>query len=286
MSSLARWPQGDGRDEFAEMNLIVPAGLARLWYWGGLAGGVVAFAAVVIGWQLLSGFGDSTSRTLTLLNTTLETTVESASTALETLALAEEGMEQTEIALGSAGTGLTQMGLVLTDTAELLGSRVPNTLEAINASFPAMIDTARVIDTTMSTLAFLGVDYAPAIPLDESLEAVSDDLAPLSQSLRAQAGPLAATATEIDSVGQAVDSVGESVNSITEELARSRELVTRYQTAAADATALVSEVTASFNGQIALARILLLTLGVAVLILMTVPVVLGRKAMEVAGIRI
>jgi hypothetical protein len=44
-------------------------------------------------------------------------------------------------------------------------------------------------------------------------------------------------------------------------------------------------VTDSFRGQVTLARILLLTLGIAVLILMTVPVVLGRKAMEVAGIR-
>lgn len=267
------------------MNLTVPPWLARLWYWGGLAGAVVAFAALVVGWQLLSGFGDSTSRTLTLLNTTLETTVESASTALETLALAEEGMEQTEIALGSAGTGLTQMGLVLTDTADLLGSQIPDTLDSINASFPAMIDTARVIDTTMQALAFLGVDYSPAIPLDESLEAVSDDLVPLSESLRAQSGPLATAATEIESVGDAVDSVGQSVNSITEELAGSRALVTRYQTAAADATELVSEVTDSFKGQVTLARILLLTLGIAVLILMTVPVVLGRKAMEVAGIR-
>lgn len=267
------------------VNLVVPAWLARLWYWGGLAGVALAFMSLVVGWQLLSGFGSSTSRTLTLLNTTLETTVESASTALETLALAEEGMAQTEIALGSAGTGLTQLGLVLTDSAELLGSQVPDTLDAINASFPAMVDTARVIDTTMQALSFLGVDYSPAVPLDESLEAVSDDLAPLSENLRAQSGPLTAAAAEIESVGRAVDSVGESVNSITDELSGSRDLVVRYQTAAADATELVSEVTTSFNGQVLLARILLMALGVALLILMTIPVVIGRKAMEVAGIR-
>jgi hypothetical protein len=148
-----------------------------------------------------------------------------------------------------------------------------------------MIDTARVIDTTMQALSFLGVDYSPAIPLDESLEAVSDDLAPLSENLRAQSGPLTAAAAEIESVGQSVDLVGESVNSITDELSGSRELVVRYQTAAADATELVSEVTASFNGQVLLARILLMALGVALLILMTVPVVIGRKAMESAGIR-
>ena len=43
--------------------------------------------------------------------------------------------------------------------------------------------------------------------------------------------------------------------------------------------------TASFNGQVLLARILLMALGLALLILMTIPVVVGRKAMEVAGIR-
>lgn len=267
------------------MNPAVPPWLARLWYWGGLVGTGIAFLALVVGWLLLSGFGDSTSRTLSLLGTTLETTVESASTALETLALAEEGMTQTEIALGSAGTGLAQMSGVLAETSALLGAQVPDTLDAINASFPAMIDTARVIDTTMQALSFLGVDYRPAVPLDESLEAVSEDLAPLSESLRAQAGPLAQAAMEIESVGEAVEVVGENVNSITAELAGSRELVTRYQTAAAEATEVVSDVSTSFNGQVTLARILLLALGAAVLILMTVPVVLGRKAMELAGIR-
>ena len=262
------------------MNLTVSLGWARVWYWGGLVGLAAAVLTIVVGGQLLTGLGQSTGRTLDLLATTLETTVESTATVLETLALAEEGMTQTEVALDSAGEGLTQMSSVMTDTAALLGSEIPNTLDAITDSFPAMIDTARVIDRTMRALSFLGVNYEPAIPLDQSLSAVSAEMVPLSQSLRSQAEPLAQAAAEIETVGGNVESVGESVRAITDQVSGSRELVVEYQQAATEASTVVSEVAANFDRQIDLARILLFTLAVAVLVAMTVPVVLGRQVLK------
>jgi hypothetical protein len=251
--------------------------LAQLWYWGGIVGVVLGVLAVIASWQLLSSFGRSTSETLELLTTTLDTTVEGATTALETLALAEEGMVEAEIALEAAGGGLSQMSDVLTNTAFLLSANVPDTIDSITASFPGMIDTARVIDRTMSALSFLGIEYEPAIPLDESLAAVADDLVPLSEELRAQAVPLAEAANQLRVVGQSVDDVGESVTSMTEQLSGSRELVTSYQTAANDANRIVGEISASFDRQILIARILLITLGLMAIVMMSVPIILGNR---------
>lgn len=257
-----------------------PIWLAKLWYWGGIAGVFLGALAVIASWLLLSSFGRSTGETLELLTTTLETTVDGATTALETLALAEEGMVEAEVALGAAGAALTQMSDVLTNTAFLLAGDVPDTIDSITASFPGMIDTARVIDSTMSALSFLGIDYSPATPLDQSLAAVADDLGPLSEELRAQAVPLAEAANQLRVVGQSVDEVGESVRSMTEQLSGSRELVTSYQEAANDANRVVAEVSASFDRQILIARILLVALGLMAIVMMTVPIVLGKRELE------
>ncbi|CAN5297242.1 hypothetical protein BH18ACT5_BH18ACT5_03690 [soil metagenome] len=257
-----------------------PVWLAQVWYWGGIVGVVLGVLVVIASWQLLSSFGRSTTETLDLLTTTLQTTVEGASTALETLALAEEGMVEAETALAAAGSGLTQMSDVLTNTAFLLAADVPDTIDSITASFPGMIDTARVIDRTMNALSFLGIDYQPATPLDQSLAAVANDLGPLSEELRAQAVPLAGAANQLKIVGQSVDEVGASVRAMTEQLSGSRELVASYQTAANDANRIVSEISTSIDRQILTARILLIMLGLMAIVMMSVPIVLGKRELE------
>lgn len=257
-----------------------PIWLAKVWYWGGITGVFLGILAMIASWLLLSSFGRSTAETLDLLTTTLATTVDGATTALETLALAEEGMVEAEIALGAAGGGLTQMSDVLTNTAFLLAGDVPDTIDSITAAFPGMIDTARVIDRTMNALAFLGIEYRPATPLDRSLAAVANELGPLSAELRAQSVPLAEAANQLRVVGQSVDEVGQSVRSMTEQLTGSRDLVTSYQEAANDANRIVAEISESFDRQFLLARVLLLALGLMAIVMMSVPIVLGRRELE------
>ncbi len=257
-----------------------PIWLAKVWYWGGITGVFLGILAMIASWLLLSSFGRSTAETLDLLTTTLATTVDGATTALETLALAEEGMLEAEIALGAAGGGLTQMSDVLTNTAFLLAGDVPDTIDSITAAFPGMIDTARVIDRTMNALAFLGIEYQPATPLDRSLAAVANELGPLSEELRAQSVPLAEAANQLRVVGQSVDEVGQSVRSMTEQLTGSRDLVTSYQEAANDANQIVAEISESFDRQFLLARVLLLALGLMAIVMMSVPIVLGRRELE------
>jgi DNA repair ATPase RecN len=165
----------------------------------------------------------------------------------------------------------------MTEMAVLLGGEVPETLEAINESFPAMIDTARVIDRTMSALSILGVDYSPEVPLDRSLQDVEDQLGPLAITLRQQAIPLAEAASNLETVGGSVRTVGHRVNEITTQLTGSTRLVERYQAAASEASTLVEDLRERLLRQLALARGLLIVLGLILLVVMTVPIALGRS---------
>jgi hypothetical protein len=251
--------------------------LSRLWFCTGWVGMAATIVGMVLGWQLLAAFSDSTRRTLDLMATTLETTVESTTIAIETLASARAGMAEAETALDSAGTGLEQLSGVMTEMAFLLGGDVPDTLDAIQDSFPAMIDTARVIDRTMSALSILGVDYSPETPLDGSLQAVEDELGPLAVTLRQQAIPLAEAAADIETVGTSVRTVGNRVNDITTQLTGSTLLVEHYQAAASEAGTVVDDLRERLVRQLALARALMIVLGLTLLGVMTIPITLGRS---------
>jgi hypothetical protein len=259
--------------------VTVPRWLARFWVWGGWLGLAATVTAVVVGWQLTSTFRLSTEGTLDLIAATLETTSETTTTAIGTLSVAEAGMVEAEFALEAAGSGLDRLSDVMTEMAFVLAGEVPATLEAVAESFPAMIDTARVIDRTMNALSFLGVNYSPETPLDVSLSAVEAEIVPLAASLRAQAIPLAESAVEINSVGDSVATVGARVAEITTQLSNSRGLIEQYEQSATDASLLIQDLRNRLDSQVLLVRILLIALGIAGLVLMTVPVSLGRRAL-------
>lgn len=257
----------------------MPHWLARTWLLAGMVGLVSTVLIVGLGWQLIATFRESTLRTLDLLGATLETTSETTTTAIDTLSLAEDGMLEAELALQAAGDGLSQLNEVMREMAFVLAGEVPSTLEAVAASFPAMIDTARVIDRTMEALSFLGVEYAPEVPLDESLNDVEEQIVPLAAELRAQAIPLAEAAVQIGVVGDSVETVGARVADITTQLSGSRDLVQAYEQAASEASALIADLRSRLDSQVLLARVLLVTLGLAALVLMSVPIALGRAAL-------
>lgn len=261
--------------------MTVPRWLARFWVWGGWLGLAATVAAVVVGWQLTSTFRLSTERTLDLIAATLETTSETTTTAIGTLSVAEAGMVEAEFALEAAGSGLDRLSEVMREMAFVLAGEVPATLEAVAESFPAMIDTARVIDRTMNALSFLGINYSPEIPLDVSLSAVEDQIVPLAASLRAQAIPLAESAVEINSVGDSVATVGARVAEITTQLSNSQGLIEQYEQSATDASLLIQDLRDRLDSQVLLVRILLIALGIAGTVLMTVPVSLGRRALAI-----
>jgi DNA repair ATPase RecN len=252
---------------------------ARAWYWAGLVGLATIAITAVVGWQLISAFSATGERTLDLIVTTLRTTDQTVTTAIDTLSAAEAGMVEAEAALEAAGGGIDRLSAVMQEMAFVLAGEVPGALEAVAASFPAMIDTARVIDRTMNALSFLGISYAPEIPLDESLAAVEDEIVPLAEELRAQAVPLAEATNEIRSVGESVDDVGQRVADITAQLSGSRELVQQYQESATEAGALAADLQDRLGGQIILLRVLLIAMAVTGAVAMTIPMVLGRAAL-------
>ncbi|MGQ0848717.1 MAG: hypothetical protein ACT4OP_06310 [Actinomycetota bacterium] len=254
--------------------------LARLWVGAGWLGVVLSFLGVMVGWRLIGLLEESFRRTSDLTNSTLEAASTATATALAILAAADDGLAQVEISLRTAGRGVERMAQLADDLAATLTVRVPATLGAVVGALPAMIDTARVVDRTMRTLAIVGVSYEPEIPLDRSLEEVQDNLIPLAGDLRAQARPMAEVADTLTGVGDAVVGVSADVAAIGVELSNSKLILDRYEITAQQATTLIADISGRLESQVRIMRLLVAGMGAVMLIVMTVPITLGRRTLR------
>jgi hypothetical protein len=255
-----------------------PLWLARLWILAGIVGALLSLVGMVAGWRLIGILEDSFERTFTLTAATLEAASDTTATALVMLSAADAGLDEVELSLGATTGGLERMATLTAELGSVLTVEVPRTLDAIAAAMPAMIDTARIVDGTMRALSFVGVDYDPAIPLDESLEQVTAALTPLAAELRTQAAPFAEVGVTLAALGESVSAVGEDLAVIGAEIDNSRSVLDRYEAAAAEATSLVADLRTNLDGQMTLMRFLIAGLGVVALVMMTVPISLGREA--------
>lgn len=98
-----------------------------------------------------------------------------------------EAIESIESSTRSLVRATDSVADVITQTADLAGGDIADSLESAVQSLPALVDTSRVIDRTMRALSFVGVDYNPEVPLDQSLAALQTSLQPIPGQIRDQA---------------------------------------------------------------------------------------------------
>src|SRR5690606_26846779 len=136
---------------------------------------VVSLAAAVAGWIALD---------------VVESVFSAAPELEEAAEPSRDPLEAIDATMGEAGGALgTRSGMadrlsgsavpaaeVLDEVAELTTSQIPDSLTALRDALPALIDTADVIDDTMRTLSFLGVEYRPQVPLDDAFGEIQAQL--------------------------------------------------------------------------------------------------------------
>jgi hypothetical protein len=141
---------------------------------------------------------------------------------------------------------------------------------------PAAIQTASAIDATLRALSFLGVDYDPDEPFDESLIAVEAALADLPDQLGAQAEAIRALVpVSFEFAGDAT-TMAESFSSLAAELAKSEALIDTYRATLLQAEGVVDQTGSSLTADIWLIRLMIVMMGLTGAALAVGLIVLGR----------
>lgn len=156
----------------------------------GVVGVVAALTVGIIGW-VLAGIGirtvAETIEPVDAIVTDVADLVEASQVMVERTV---EAVDSIETATRSAARTLESVATVVTDTGDLIETDLADGLESAVGALPGLIDTASVVDTTMRALSIIGVEYDPAVPLDESLRVLEESLEPIPEQLRTQARSL------------------------------------------------------------------------------------------------
>ncbi|MGA9531167.1 MAG: hypothetical protein WBR18_00465 [Anaerolineales bacterium] len=117
---------------------------------------------------------------------------------------------------------------LLSSTRVLLGDELPSTIDATEAALLSAQQGAAAMDRVLRGLSLFGLDYDPELPLDQSLAATAEGLAPLPDSLQAVEKELRTSQQDLAGVSTDLSTVGADLGDLADDLDRTAKSLTGY----------------------------------------------------------
>ncbi len=181
-----------------------------------------------------------------------------------------------EARAGAASTadGLENVRPAVQELADITASQLPDSIEAIRSAMPALEDASAAIDKTLRTLSSfqwsttiplvnyevgfgLGIDYDPAIPLDQSVAEVNAGLDSIPTRLTDIQEDLLRTDQSLGDSASSLEQLGESLTAVSQDLASASIVLQEYRGLVARATRQVRAVRWNIRQQIQTGRLVL-----------------------------
>lgn len=247
----------------------------------GIAGIVLAIVAVIVGLTLIAGTDETLSSSLAVTSEAVGLAEDTVDIAAESLAIAATSLEQVEVTTGNSVGTFAKIEKAFTEAAAIVGSDVPETIEAVRRTTPILVDTAELLTSTLGALSFLGVETPVQEPA-EALLGVDRELDELSESLAAEGARLADIASDFGAFSEDATIIASGMDDARSSLDRVSAIVDGYRTTSGEAVAVISRARSDLDGQLTLARVLVVLLGLIVVAGQAVPIYLGRRLLEAA----
>ena len=195
--------------------------------------GVVALvgsiAGLILGLIMVNNLSDYLTQSVAVSESALGA-VEETLGVLESVAVeVDEGIGAAAASIAAASEAVLTAAGELDDVADFLDGDLQASIEALLDTMPAAIQTAGVIDSTLSALSFLGVNYDPEQSFDASLAAVQDALEPIPPQLSAQAETIRALVPVSEQFAQDAAATAEAFDALRVELESSQQLIDSYR---------------------------------------------------------
>lgn len=238
-----------------------PGWLAAVWEWGAVLGAISVLVVAGYLWLAADHWVDAFDQTLILTSDALGSTTETIDILDETMAVLGDAALRLGSSVDGAADTVATVAEVASDTSILLSEDLPADLDAIRASLDGLIDTANVIDGILGALSFVGVDYDPAVPLDEALIELDARIAALPDRLRSQAVSLAEVADGMEGFAADADAIADDLDELRSQVLESQSVLATYRVTAEDGLASVGEARAQLDETRIWLRFLAVTLA-------------------------
>ena len=243
-----------------------PRNVAQIRITGALVA-VLSVAGLVVGLLLTRSLGDDVRATVSVSRSALEAidlTVEAVDlVAADTAASLDSASGSVE----SASATVDGAVVAIEELTDFLDEELPETIESIQSSMPAAIQTANAVDGTLRALSFFGVDYDPEQPFGESLADVNRALAELPGELSVQSESLRRLIPTTEELADETGALSSAMEELTESLEGFTVLTESYETTLAEAQVAIDRTDESVEASLWMIRALVIgmaTAGVAV----------------------
>ncbi len=173
----------------------------------------ISIAALYNGDQVIQFSQDVLQRNLSLVQENLGILNDLLDETSGVLISVEESLSTLRDAIVGVTLALTDTRPLLDEASQVITQDVPEALDGLQDSMPTLIETAAAVDDTLTFLSVLqftipnffgedwviglGVDYNPAVPLDQALADLSTNLEDVPDDLRGMENDLNTTSTHL-----------------------------------------------------------------------------------------
>jgi chromosome segregation ATPase len=230
----------------------------------GLIAAAGTVVAVVLAWRLIGSPIEQVDRLSTATSDALLTLTDNLTLVQDTIAQVQSGLTTTVELLGDSAASANQIEAGLSDTAEALEDSLPDRISSVEQALPELIASTSVLEPTLRSLSFLGVEYDPEVTLNRTLSQLRRSLRPLPGELRASGERLASLNGDSAMLASQLNELALTVDAIADDLAQAETLFSEQAEAAQATRELVDVERAQLPVLERRARVVLVIFGAAI----------------------
>jgi len=251
-----------------------------MWLAGAAAGIVGSLVAVVVGWILIGTVTTSVADTVEVTRRVLTNVGETSDVVDSVFDDVADSLRGVQTTLSETSLTLTRASVVTSNLVEVVTEDVPASVDSVRDALPALIDTGRVIDRTMRGLAFFGVDYDPAVPLDESLIEIDARLGEIPELLSSQQETLQGVASDLGGFSSSTVEIAEDLGAMRVRLSQASTVLAEYGSISEESSALLDDLERRVQQGSGGLRLALVLMGVGFAATQTLPLLLGLQVVR------
>ncbi len=261
----------------------------------GLSGLALGIGGALVTQRLVNNVGQALDQSLRLVSDSLDTVLDTLELTRTTVGQVNDSMETVETAAVNLSQTITQTRPLLDQVNQIASTDVPDSIEAVQETIPNVAEVAGTIDATLralndfridqTILGFpiqydLGIDYAPAVPFDESISAIGSSLDGIPDRLRTLETYLNVTDENMATISRDILLIAADLKTINSRVADVQPLLDEYTRLVTTVNDNIRQTRASLSDQLEQFKLALIIVFVWVGLTQAAPIYLGWELLR------
>jgi hypothetical protein len=230
----------------------------------GISGMALGLFGARVAQETMDGLSAAVESSLNLAIDSLETVADSLLLAQQTISEVNNSLETVQTVADGVAIALEDSQPMLTTVAAIVGEDLPQSVASLQAAIPEAAQAAGAIDATLTTLnrfkidtsilGFpiqydLGINYNPAVPFDQSVQAIGSSLDDLPSRLTELEGSLLITAVNLEAITTDMHTLSTDLDAVGVRLSEFDPLIGEYIRLTTEATDNLRQLRTQIEGQ-------------------------------------